>query len=111
MTTKKKLRKKIAELEKRVARLERAATEPSAPLFDEKRVVDLIVGLTTEHVGRLLQQSFREKDLVDAVARAVVPEVAKRVDQAFERRFDRRHLDELADTVAQRVRRELDRDG
>lgn len=98
----KKLKKKIAKLERRIAKLERAARRP---VFDEKRVVDLIVGLTTEHVGRLLQQTFREQDLVDAVARAVVPDVAKRIDKAFDRRFDRRHLDQLADTVADRVRR------
>ncbi len=97
----KRAKKRIAKLEKRVAKLRHALEHPDHG-FEEKRVVDLIVGLTTEHVGRLLQQQFDERRLVDAVSRAVVGDVVRGTERALERSFSPRHVDALAEAIAER---------
>ncbi|HJL02791.1 MAG TPA: hypothetical protein RMH85_29265 [Polyangiaceae bacterium LLY-WYZ-15_(1-7)] len=93
-------KERIAALEARVAELEaRLAEQEEGAGFDEKRVVDLIVRLTTEHVGRLLRESFDEKRLVDAI----VGHTVKDVEGLLRRRLDPFHPDRLADAIAARL--------
>lgn len=61
--------------------------------FDEKRVIDTIVGLVTEHVGKVVREQARarrdgeEKRLVDLVVGLVSEHVREIVVTELDRRF------------------------
>lgn len=61
--------------------------------FDEKRVIDTIVGLVTEHVGKVVREQARsrqdgeEKRLIDLVVGLVAAHVHEIVTTELDRRF------------------------
>lgn len=61
-------------------------------MAQEKRLVDLVVRLTTEHVSKELER--RERDLVDRIVRQTVDEL----------RRDRPDPGRLAEEIARRLR-------
>ncbi|MEM9071395.1 MAG: hypothetical protein AAGE52_23010 [Myxococcota bacterium] len=71
-------------MRKLLRRLDSLEARLDAITSDEKRIVDLIVRLTTDHVGRQIREvreDLDEKAIVEALARAVVHDVEKMIDR------------------------------
>lgn len=81
--------KDVRKLRKRIKRLE---TKLDFMLAQEKRLVDLVVRLTTEHVSRELER--RERQLVDSVVRHTTEELKR----------DRPDPGRLAEEIARRLK-------
>jgi len=114
MPSKEDLQRQIDRLRARLDALE------SRPVFEEKRVVDLIVRLTTEHVEERVERQLRElagripeeKRVVDLVVRLTAEEVERRLARPLRElseRDDRRLADEIARRVADRLAPEIAR--
>lgn len=91
---KKQVRKILRRLDALQARIDHLAAQ-------EKRLIDRVVGLTTEHVGRLLREDIpSEKQIVDAVGRAL------RADLQAMLARERLDVEALAAELARRLRDE-----